>query len=305
MHLKTQKMIGLILIIVGALSLVIGTIVFNSSSTTKESANQADTPNLASDLSHSSENNFEVSSNSIISSASSKSSETKTITPSRTDSPSTIPAQEHSFDLEHIYEVALADGVLTAKEKDSIKDIASKSSLDYDKIMAELENKLKESGKKPETQMIDWDKKNGDDFEKYIAHKFDKKFFRIKEWTGDKYSKGIYGENSLNPDLLLEIKYPKTNFAVECKWKKKVYKGGVEFSNPEQLKRYQKYAKEKNTPVFIAIGLGGEASEPEQLFVVPLNELKEPFLYLVQLKRFEKRDLSKNFYFDPENLTLK
>jgi len=36
---------------------------------------------------------------------------------------------------------------------------------------------------KAETEIIDQNKKNGNDFEKFVVQKFDKKYFSIKNWA--------------------------------------------------------------------------------------------------------------------------
>lgn len=142
------------------------------------------------------------------------------------------------------------------------------------------------------------DKKNGDDFEKFIVQKFDKRYFKIKEWAGDKYVKGIYAETTQNPDLLFEFKLKDEIrlFSVECKWRKKLYKNGVEFAKESQLARYRKFESEKNIPVFIAIGISGEASHPEHLYIIPLKNIKSTFLTIEELNSFEKKD-DRNFYY--------
>jgi hypothetical protein len=214
--------------------------------------------------------------------------------------------KKEETELDNIFDLVLADGILTEGEKKSIQAIAQKKNLNYDGIIADLEDKLKTNGIEAEAQLIDRNKKNGDEFEKFVAQKFDKRLFKIKEWTGDKYVNGVYAENTLHPDMLLqfELKGISKSFAVECKWRKELYKNGVEFAKPDQLKRYKKYEAEKRIPVFIAIGVKGKASDPENLFIVPLKEVKTTFLDLDTLKKYEKNKV-KNFYFDPNAETLR
>ncbi|MFV0365971.1 MAG: hypothetical protein ACK5JS_05625, partial [Mangrovibacterium sp.] len=79
---------------------------------------------------------------------------------------------------------------------------------------------------------------------------------------------------------------------------------GVEFATKEQLKRYNDYRKSKQVPVFVAIGLGGTGEAPEQLFIVPLDELKDNFIHIDQLEVYRKQ-LDKNFFFNAEKRELK
>ena len=128
----------------------------------------------------------------------------------------------------------------------------------------------------------------------------------IKEWAGDKYVNGSYAKTTLHPDILLEfsIRQKSSELSVECKWRKSYYKNGVELAKKEQLERYKEFQKERNIPVFIAIGIGGKGTEPEQLYIIPLQEITTNFLSMNELKKFEKK-IDMNFFFDSETNELK
>lgn len=192
---------------------------------------------------------------------------------------------------------------LKPKEKDDAERIAVENSLKLDKRIADIENKLKKKGTESKTEQIDDNKKIGDDFEKFIVKKFNLKYYKIKDWTGDKYIDGVYAETSTNPDLLIELKKNNVLFAVECKWRKIIYDGGINFANPEQLKRYIKYASEKGIPVFIAVGIGGTSSDPKHLYIVPLEHIDSTFLSISFLKTFEMK-IEKPFFFNPVTVEL-
>ena len=142
--------------------------------------------------------------------------------------------------------------------------------------------------------------KNGLDFEKFVVKKFSPKHFKVKEWVGDKYVDGVYAESNQHPDLLMEfLEYKKNNkeFAVECKWRQKLYKNGMEFSTTAQLNRYRDYAKKKKVPVFMMLGLGGKGASPGKLYVVPLKDVTKPFMHINELEKY-KKDMNENFFFD-------
>ncbi|PVY43888.1 hypothetical protein C8E01_101245 [Pontibacter virosus] len=209
----------------------------------------------------------------------------------------------NSNELARVVDMAIADGVLTPNERSLIKEIANSNDLDYNAIIQDVEKRIAESGTS-ETEIIDVNKRSGDNFEKYVVQKFSNKYYRIKEWAGDKYVKGTYAETTQNPDLLIELKSPVTEFSVECKWKSNLFKGGVEFASLEQLKRYKDFEKTRKIPVFIAIGLGGTGENPEQLFILPLNKVTSNFIHINELKNF-KKDISKKFYFHAESNSLR
>lgn len=198
-------------------------------------------------------------------------------------------------------DAAIADGVLTKNEKTSIRKVATDELLDPDQAILDAELKMAGLNIKPETEIIDQNKKSGNDFEKFIVQKFDKKYYIIKNWAGDKYVDGRFAETTPQPDLLIELKQKEGNklFAVECKWRKNERNESFEFATNEQLDRYRKYETEHKIPVFVAIGMGGEGSNPKQLFIIPLKSLKYNKISIDYLKNFEKQ-IDKEFFFDKE-----
>ncbi len=205
-----------------------------------------------------------------------------------------------SKELDEIIEIAIVDGVLTKNERNVIKRLSVEKNLDYDSIIKETENQISnQKTDTAETELIDFNKKNGYDFEKFIVQKFDKKYFNIKEWAGDKYVKGVYAKTTPQPDILFELKVKgqMLEFSVECKWRSNYYRKGIEFAGAEQFKRYQDFEKKRNIPVFIAIGVGGTGKNPEQLFIVPLKSIDSNFISIETLSVFEKKRDSE-FFFD-------
>ena len=214
--------------------------------------------------------------------------------------------QPKDTELEKVIEMAIADGVLTANERELIKQTALSKGVDYVKVLDDVEKRVKLLEIDSETELVDLNEKNGLDFEKFIVQKFNTEIFKIKEWAGDKFVKGVYAENTQHPDLLMQFTGYKQSleFAVECKWRQKPYMKGIEFSTPEQLKRYKDYAKKKNVLVYMALGLGGKGGSPEKLYIVPLKDISEPFILLTELKKYEK-NVGANFFFDYKKGDLK
>jgi hypothetical protein len=208
--------------------------------------------------------------------------------------------------LNNAIEIAISDGVLTPNEKKIIRRIAQESNLDSESAVKSAENKLKKSKQESETEFIDINKKNGDNFEKFIVQKFNQKYFSIKEWAGDKYVKGIYAKTTQQPDLLIEFSLGKEVhvFSVECKWRKNLYKGGIEFSKIDQLERYRAFEKNSSIPVFIAVGVGGESNAPEKLYIIPLRKVDSNFINEDQLLQFEK-NIEKGMFYDYKEGILK
>ena len=147
--------------------------------------------------------------------------------------------------------------------------------------------------------------KNGLNFEKYIVERFPINF-KIKNWTGDKYINGKYDKHNLDPDLIVDIETPKQicTIAIECKFRMGFAGEWVFVAKDYQLERYRKYQAENNTPVFIAIGVGGSGANPEHLFMVPVNALKFSGAKHEYLNRFKLNE-KKKFFFFIKNKTFK
>lgn len=111
----------------------------------------------------------------------------------------------------------------------------------------------------------------GEQFEKYIVNKFDKTFFKVIEWRGDKYSNGHFPESNKYPDLemMLNANGQKHFFAVECKYRSSL--NSIPPIDHVQLRNYEQFQEMKGIPVFIAIGIGGTPSAPSSLYIIPLH----------------------------------
>jgi len=166
--------------------------------------------------------------------------------------------------------------------------------------------KKETSNLKKEVKKNDENEKKGYDFEKFVVKKFNKRYFSIKKWRGDKYVEGRYAEDTPAPDLLLELKLRDTSyqFAVECKWQSKYYKGGFELSEKD-FEKYKQYEEKNNIPVFIVVGIGGTAANPENLYIIKLSSVKYNFFKKDFLSKFEKKDKTAEFYFDSKTTELR
>jgi hypothetical protein len=210
-----------------------------------------------------------------------------------------------SEEMDHAIDLAIADGQLTANERKKLTEMAAVRGLKAEVILSKAEHLMKKKGIQSETQIVDLIKKSGDDFEKFIVQKFNSDFFRVKEWAGDKYVNGIYAETTQQPDLKMEFKLKGKSslFSVECKWRKEMFNDTVQFARQDQFERYKEFERKEKIPVFIALGIGGTASSPEQLYVLPLKYISENVLKAQDIERY-KHNLSKDFYFNEKSKVL-
>lgn len=115
----------------------------------------------------------------------------------------------------------------------------------------------------------------GREFEDYVLGLFDVEkdgSIVLKEWQGDKSLGSVHPGNNSNPDFVFG--YNDKEFAVECKWRVSV-RGGwkKELFTEKQIEKYKKFASERNIAVTMIVGIGGEPSNPEQLYIIPLDAI--------------------------------
>ncbi len=192
-------------------------------------------------------------------------------------------------------QMAMADGVLTDNEKQIFRQIIPMTDDEAEELFRTIESELE--AVQSETEVIDWKRKNGYDFEKFIVSRCPAKF-EIKQWTSDKFMEGKFDAHSLEPDLLLEIVTiaQRYSIAIECKFHMGFVNDWLFVAREEQLKRYLQFQKERKYPVFIAIGVGGSGANPEELFIVPISALKYPHARRSYLQQFAVNPRYKLFY---------
>jgi hypothetical protein len=149
-------------------------------------------------------------------------------------------------------------------------------------------------------------KAKGDAFEAFVVKQFNKQYFTLQEWRGDKYVDGTYPVSNHFPDLEVsfELKEVKDHFAIECKWRKDYYKGAIEWAYDYQFNNYKEYAQKTKLPVYVVIGVGGTPSIPNELFVIPLAKIKFPSLYKDKLAPYSK-EVGSMFFWDNEKKVLR
>lgn len=131
-----------------------------------------------------------------------------------------------------------------------------------------------------------WEKM-GRDFEQFVITRFDNREYRLIEWRSDKFIHGWGGpESSRAPDILMEHIASGDRFAIECKFRSRASGNRLVWARPDQLDTYREYEVAQKIPVYVAIGLGGNPSEPENLFIIKLERMKFPDVLLYYLEKF-------------------
>lgn len=116
-------------------------------------------------------------------------------------------------------------------------------------------------------------KQKGDDFEEYMIQLLGKQNdIKFVGKVSDYHKNGISALENFEPDL--KFKYKVASFAIECKWRKSFRNGYISWAKDRQIRNYNDYQKTKKDKVYIALGVGGEPSKPEHLYLIPLSRLK-------------------------------
>jgi hypothetical protein len=133
----------------------------------------------------------------------------------------------------------------------------------------------------------------GEAFERYIKEKLfpDDKYQLLHQAHDYNVNKERYVEESKEPDFQFRSRLNKKELYIEAKFRADYFQDAIEICKPFQLKRYQDI--DKKTPVFIALGIGGESSSPEQVFIIPIKEIKYTRLFRSFLKNMSVREINR------------
>lgn len=212
---------------------------------------------------------------------------------------------DYSHLLEEAITVAIADGTLSLREENLLREKSKLAGKDPDELIQQIREDLLGLDN-AETELVDPNVKAGLDFEKYVVQKFNPQFFQLDEWTGDKFVAGRYANASLQPDIQVTLKTAAGAFslAVECKWRSKKDGDFIWFTEDKQLIRYQEFAKQTGKPTFIVLGVGGNPNAPEELYLIPVFAFKRGIQHQSSLNHFRKANLEQGFFFDAESNEL-
>ena len=144
-------------------------------------------------------------------------------------------------------------------------------------------------------------------FEKYVLSLFDLErydkdkaaAYKIVLWTGDYGKNTCYKiETDSEPDLIIRHLESNIIFAVECKYRSRLYDDKIDVGKPRNLNNYKMYAyKNLDIPTFVVFGLGGQPDNPDQMFCVPIFKIKYFDTYINYFREYE-RDPKDVFLFD-------
>lgn len=151
--------------------------------------------------------------------------------------------------------------------------------------------------------------KKGALFEEYVLELFDKKSGRFEFLNAVSTNAKIYGiraSQSLFPDIkiLCAILKTKHKFAIECKWREQFINGKIEWATATQIDNYRQYELNYRIPIYVAVGIGGVASKPDRLFLIPLSQISNSTSVSEEALMPFMRKTTKRFFYDAKQLKL-
>jgi len=142
----------------------------------------------------------------------------------------------------------------------------------------------------------------GDQFENFVQNKFNRREFTLVKRSvpvsrADGYLvDGLRIESNLDPDIIIRYRPNLEKFAIETKYRSSLSNYNLVY--PDQMARYKQFEEEEKIPVYIVIGLGGDAKKPNQVFILPLKAASSHELSLDFLSKFEV-DPNRDFKWQP------
>lgn len=169
--------------------------------------------------------------------------------------------------------VAASDGAITPSERKVLSEFAKAYGLDPAKIIRlayGLSNDFEQ-----EVEVADPKEIKGRQFEQFVVSLCsDNSRFKLLAWRGDKISGSTYAAETLLPDLHFRhrLDAAEVEYLIECKYRSYWGEDGIDLSS--QYVRYHNAAKARSVELFIALGVGGTPSNPDELFLIPGRMVK-------------------------------
>jgi len=131
---------------------------------------------------------------------------------------------------------------------------------------------------------------SGKGFEDHVDMMFPKNEWKLIKKTHD-YQSNIerFEDKSKEPDFLFQHIRSKRFVNIECKFRSRPFKDKIEWCKYYQFKRY-KEIDNKYRNVYIILGFGGTATNPREIFRIPMSEIKYTALYPNSIRKYKVRN---------------
>ena len=131
----------------------------------------------------------------------------------------------------------------------------------------------------------------------------------LREWRSDKSLVDVIPESNHYPDLVFRQHFDDqiADFAIECKWRSDFdYKDSVHWAEKAQLENYKQFSLNHHIPVFLALGIGGDPSFPQEVYIIPLDLIGSTTLTKNGIAQYRRPDphLPMRFYWQEQQLMV-
>lgn len=124
----------------------------------------------------------------------------------------------------------------------------------------------------------------GKEFEDYVAGLFGEQEWMIEDRSSDTaYKMGRRITGDLAYDWIVRHRRTGRRFIVQCKYRSRFYRDGIEVAKPFQLRHYRDYQRAKAWDYVVVLGVGGTPKAPEQLYLIPLERIRDTVLWRREL----------------------
>jgi hypothetical protein len=149
--------------------------------------------------------------------------------------------------------------------------------------------------------------KMGKEFVDTIISRFNRKYFKLMDVKSDYFRDGRYPEANKYPDILFEYNdftHKEVQFAVECKFRSNLNGKKVFIDKMEKIENYKNFGAKRGLPVFLVLGVCGNPKNPENIFIIPIQDIHSPEMSEFQLKKYNKAIASSEIRINAANKTL-
>lgn len=164
--------------------------------------------------------------------------------------------------------MAASDGVVTPSERMLLKEFAENYGITPGYLLR-MAHAIADEVEVPEVEFVKQSEMKGRRFEEFVVRlTSDPSRFTLLNWSSDKYVDGLYSLDTLKPDLYLRhrLEHDTVEYYVECKYRTSLSDGILDITS--QLRRYRRMIPDEKE-LFLAIGVGGTPSKPDNFYVIP------------------------------------
>jgi hypothetical protein len=140
-------------------------------------------------------------------------------------------------------------------------------------------------------------------FEGYVVSLFDPLYFSLRVYSRQKALAGNGHEDGFMPGLEGEFRNKDLTekFSLECLYIPKVNSINIIKFSGKQINRYKEFEQDRESEVYLVIGLEGDPESPKELYVIKASELREGPVTYTDLKPFRKYGM---FFYSTANKRL-